>query len=129
MMPNLDNGHRREIMKAEIKTRILYLNCVFIFILCLPCFGQEATIFQQRRQKLADRIEKGIVIIQSSERNQNNLYEFFVIGAGRIIKHFTYEQMSSRTLIFKKSDREIDRPRPVGLGGGKEIDLFGVVEA
>ena len=72
MMHNLEYGYRREIMKAEIKTRIFPLNCVFIFILCLSCFGQEANIFKQRRQKLADRIENGIVIIQSSERNQNN---------------------------------------------------------
>ena len=78
MMHNLEYGHRREIMRAEIKTRIFSLNCVFIFILCLSCFGQEVNIFKQRRQKLADRIENGIVIIQSSERNQNNLYEFFV---------------------------------------------------
>lgn len=35
-------------------------------------------IFEERRKKLATMIDKGIAIIQSSERDQDNLYEYFV---------------------------------------------------
>ena len=38
----------------------------------------EKAIFQERRQKLAASIDKGIVIVQSTERNQHNLLEFYV---------------------------------------------------
>ena len=40
--------------------------------------SQDADVFKARRQKLAESIEEGIVIIQSTERNQANLLEFFV---------------------------------------------------
>lgn len=40
-------------------------------------FPQERNIFSERRKKLASMVDKGIVIIQSTERNQNNLPEFF----------------------------------------------------
>ena len=40
--------------------------------------SQDADVFKARRLKLAQSIEEGIVIIQSTERNQANLLEFFV---------------------------------------------------
>ncbi len=55
---------------------MLLLLCVaFLTSSVLP---QDAATLNLRRQKLKDSIEHGIVIIQSSERNQNNLFEFFV---------------------------------------------------
>jgi len=41
-------------------------------------FPQDTATLVERRQKLKDRIEQGIVIIQSSENNQDNLFEFYV---------------------------------------------------
>lgn len=35
-------------------------------------------VFKERRKKMAGMIEKGVAIIQSSQRDQDNLYEFFV---------------------------------------------------
>lgn len=43
-----------------------------------PVFSQDENVFQQRRNKLASLVDKGIVIVQSTERNQINLHEFFV---------------------------------------------------
>ena len=94
-------------MRTNIKTRILLLQYGFIFILCLSCFSQEANIFQQRRQKLADRIEKGIAIIQSSERNQNNLYEFFVPNSdNHDFIYLTGLETPGSTLILCPGSRE-----------------------
>jgi len=60
-------------------------NYIFFIILgALTTFSmknihaQDADVFKARRQKLAESIEGGIVIIQSTERNQANLLEFFV---------------------------------------------------
>lgn len=41
-------------------------------------FPQENNIFMQRREKLAAKIKEGIVIIQSTGKNQDNIYEFFI---------------------------------------------------
>jgi Xaa-Pro aminopeptidase len=41
-------------------------------------FPQDTATLIERRQKLKAKIPQGIVIIQSSERNQNNLFEFFI---------------------------------------------------
>jgi len=35
-------------------------------------------VFKERRKKMAEMIEKGVAIIQSSQRDQDNLYEYFV---------------------------------------------------
>ncbi len=40
--------------------------------------ADDTDIFKERRKKLAALVGEGIVIVQSTERNQNNLYEFFV---------------------------------------------------
>lgn len=65
-------------MRASNKAQNFFLVIIFIFTLCQPALPQEKNIFQQRRSKLAESIEAGIIIIQSTERNQHNLYEFFV---------------------------------------------------
>jgi Xaa-Pro aminopeptidase len=67
-------------MKSN-KERSLYFLILIYFSFSL--FGtfvnsQEKNIFVERRQQLATSIEQGIVIIQSSERNQHNLLEFYV---------------------------------------------------
>ena len=41
-------------------------------------YADDTDIFKERRKKLAALVGEGIVIVQSTERNQNNLYEFFV---------------------------------------------------
>ncbi len=50
----------------------------FLSLSTLESFSQDKNIFKERRQKLAASIDQGIVIIQSTERNQNNLLEFYV---------------------------------------------------
>ncbi|MGB6681436.1 MAG: Xaa-Pro peptidase family protein [Candidatus Bathyarchaeia archaeon] len=54
------------------------------FLICLtiitssPTFSLDKNNFKERRQRLAALCKMGIVIIQSTEKNQNNLQEFFV---------------------------------------------------
>lgn len=72
------NPLRRSSMKTTSKAQISCLGFILTFMLCQPGLSQEKNIFQQRRQKLSESIEAGIIIIQSTEKNQHNLYEFFV---------------------------------------------------
>ncbi|MFC2158320.1 aminopeptidase P N-terminal domain-containing protein [Acidobacteriota bacterium] len=51
---------------------------LFLLIFSGPVFSENQDVFQTRRQKLAALIEDGIAIIQSTEKNQDNLYEFYV---------------------------------------------------
>jgi Xaa-Pro aminopeptidase len=64
----------------KLKKICLPLVCFILFsaLLTGTSLSQDAATLIERRQKLKDRIEQGIVIIQSSERNQNNLFEFFI---------------------------------------------------
>ncbi len=66
-------------MESSIKTKLLSTLIVIAILAISPpnAFSQEATILKERRQKLASLVENGIAIIQSTERNQNNLYEYF----------------------------------------------------
>ncbi len=41
-------------------------------------FSQNVDVFKQRRKALVESIDQGIVIIQSTAKNQDNLLEFFV---------------------------------------------------
>lgn len=56
----------------------IFILCCLILLANTAIFSQDTEVFKQRRQKLMASIEQGIVIIQSTERNQHNLYEFFV---------------------------------------------------
>ena len=51
---------------------------IAFFSSSLPGFPQEKNVFKERRTKLASMVQEGVVIIQSTERNQNYLHEFFV---------------------------------------------------
>ena len=52
---------------------------VFCFFLCVGHAGaQKPEIFKKRRAALSSKIDEGIVIIQSTEKNQDHLYEFFI---------------------------------------------------
>ena len=56
----------------------LLIFLAFCFNANVEVQSQERNIFKERRAELASLIEKGIAIIQSSEKNQDNLLEFFV---------------------------------------------------
>jgi len=66
-------------MSAEEKTKNVFV-ILTLFTLSLPILitAQSADLLKTRRDKLSAKVEKGIVIIQSTERNQTNLYEFFI---------------------------------------------------
>ena len=53
---------------------IVFINFSFYTI----TMSQEKNVFKERRAKLAAKIESGIAIIQSTEKNQDNLHEFFI---------------------------------------------------
>ena len=65
-------------MKAIKTYRHLVIFVLFAAFSAGTIFPQDTATLVERRQKLKARIEQGIVIIQSSERNQNNLFEFYV---------------------------------------------------
>jgi len=55
--------------------------CMILSLPAVPLFSaisQDTKVFIERRSKLAAKIESGIAIIQSTERNQDNVLEFFV---------------------------------------------------
>lgn len=62
----------------KLKFFLLFIISSIFLISNSPVFSQDKNVFQQRREKLASMVEKGIIVIQSTERNQNNLHEFFV---------------------------------------------------
>ncbi len=58
---------------------ILISNLLFLLVpFVLNGFSENSDIFSERRHKLSSQVKEGIILIQSSQRNQNNLYEFFV---------------------------------------------------
>ncbi|MFC1729135.1 aminopeptidase P N-terminal domain-containing protein [candidate division KSB1 bacterium] len=67
-------------MKTE--RRVIFLRLFVIIILCctagVQVQSQENNIFKERRDKLSAKLEMGIAIIQSTEKNQDNLLEFYV---------------------------------------------------
>ncbi len=65
-------------MKQENKIFIISILLFFLVPSILKCFSENANIFNERRDKLSSQVKEGIILIQSSERNQNNLLEFFV---------------------------------------------------
>jgi Xaa-Pro aminopeptidase len=74
---------------------------LMFFSLSETAQSQNSDIFKTRRQKLARMVEGGIVIIQSSERNQNNLYEFFVDNSdNHDFIYLTGLETSNSTLIL-----------------------------
>ncbi len=56
----------------------LFLLLGTVFSVLANLHADDTNIFKERREKLAALVGEGIVIVQSTERNQNNLYEFFV---------------------------------------------------
>jgi len=63
--------------------------------------AQPADLLKTRRQKLSAMVEKGIVIIQSTARNQNNLYEFFIPNSdNHDFIYFTGLETSKATLVL-----------------------------
>jgi len=69
--------------------------------------SQDINIFKARRQKLAEMVDEGIIIIQSSERNQNNLYEFFVANSdNHDFIYFTGLETPNSTLILCPGSKE-----------------------
>jgi Xaa-Pro aminopeptidase len=64
-----------------IKFLMFFISAFLFFSSSAALQSQDNNIFKTRRQKLTEIVDGGIVIIQSSERNQNNLYEFFVANS------------------------------------------------
>ena len=63
--------------------------------------AQGPDVLKQRRTKLAAQISEGILIIQSSERNQNNLHEFFIPNSdNHDFIYFTGQETPGSTLIL-----------------------------
>jgi Xaa-Pro aminopeptidase len=70
-------------------------------ILSSSLLAQGPDVLKQRRAKLAAQISEGILIIQSSERNQSNLLEFFVPNSdNHDFIYFTGLETSGATLIM-----------------------------
>jgi Xaa-Pro aminopeptidase len=66
-----------------------------------PLYSQNSEVFRSRRAKLARQIPEGILIIQSSERNQNNLLEFFIPNSdNHDFIYFTGLETPGATLIL-----------------------------
>jgi Xaa-Pro aminopeptidase len=61
------------------RTPLSKLFCLVLFVFSASATAaQDRNVFKERRAKLAALVDEGIFIIQSTERNQNNLLEFFV---------------------------------------------------
>jgi len=90
-------------MRFHIRLKILSLTvCLAMFIiLSASPLAQGPDALKQRRAKLAAQIPEGILIIQSSERNQNNLLEFFVPNSdNHDFIYFTGLETPGATLII-----------------------------
>jgi Xaa-Pro aminopeptidase len=103
----------------SIKFLTIFAAAVLFFSLSLALQSQDTNIFKQRRQKLAEMVEEGIVIIQSSERNQNNLYEFFVENSdNHDFIYFTGLETPKATLILCPGSEEF--PEILYIDGDRE---------
>lgn len=90
--------------------------------------SQDNNILKTRRQKLAKMVDGGIIIIQSSERNQNNLYEFFVANSdNHDFIYFTGLETPNSTLILCPGSEEY--PETLYIDGDLEKirDRTGIV--
>lgn len=66
-------------MNIFIQKTKIWIILVVIFSTHIPTLlSQNADVFIGRRKALAQSIDQGIIIIQSTEKNQDNLLEFFV---------------------------------------------------
>jgi len=66
-------------MKTNKTAKFVFVfTFLFVFLSSHFMQSQSAEFLKIRRQKLSAIVDKGIVIIQSAERNQSNLYEFFI---------------------------------------------------
>jgi len=64
-------------------------------------------IFKERRKKLAAMVESGIIIIQSSERDQDNLYEFYLPDSNnRDFIYLTGLNAPNATLVLSPGSEE-----------------------
>lgn len=87
-----------------IQEKVRYLFSILILLAFsspLLTQAQPADLLKTRRQKLAAMVEKGIVIIQSTERNQNNLHEFFIPNSdNHDFIYFTGLETPNATLVL-----------------------------
>jgi Xaa-Pro aminopeptidase len=100
---------RRHLMKRRnlVKFSTIFAVAFLIFSSSSTLQSQDNNIFKARRQKLAEMVDGGIVIIQSSERNQNNLYEFFVDNSdNHDFIYFTGSETPNSTLILCPGSEE-----------------------
>ncbi|MFA9453508.1 MAG: aminopeptidase P N-terminal domain-containing protein [Candidatus Aminicenantaceae bacterium] len=90
-------------MRSHVRLKILSLAAwlAMFIILSSSLLAQGPDVLKQRRAKLAAQISEGILIIQSSERNQSNLLEFFVPNSdNHDFIYFTGLETSGATLIM-----------------------------
>jgi Xaa-Pro aminopeptidase len=67
----------------------------------LPLWSQTPEVLRERRAQLAAMVPDGIVIIQSTERNQDNLLEFFVPNSdNHDFIYFTGLETPGATLVL-----------------------------
>ncbi len=93
---------RRE-MHYKANKLFCVLGCFLFLVLGVhnAAAGQNAEIVKKRRAKLAALVPQGILIIQSTERNQNSLPEFFVPNSdNHDFIYFTGLETSGATLIL-----------------------------
>lgn len=96
-------------MSFTKKTKFISLSIFMMafFSSILPGFPQERNVFKERRTKLASMVKKGILIIQTAERNQNNLYEFFVPNSdNHDFIYLTGLEIPDATLILCPGSKE-----------------------
>jgi len=61
-------------MKIDKTAKFVFVfTFIFMFLSSHFIQSQSAELLKKRRQKLSAMVDKGIAIIQSTERNQNNL--------------------------------------------------------
>ncbi len=90
----------------------MQLILIFIYLMTIMTsifFAQEngGNIFKKRRAKLASMIEEGIIIIQSTDNNQKNLYEFFVPNSdNHDFIYLTGIEAANATLILCPGSKE-----------------------
>jgi len=68
---------RKENKMTKKKRVFVFLSLCFCLALTNPAFASGPEVFKKRREKLASMVKEGIVIVQSTQRNQNNLLEHF----------------------------------------------------
>jgi len=89
-------------MKTNKATKYVFTYTIaFVFLSSHFMLGQSAELLKKRRQTLSAMVDKGIVIIQSTERNQSNLYEFFIPNSdNHDFIYFTGLETPNATLVL-----------------------------